>query len=60
MYIYRAVHGIIPGLVDSKNLIASENGLPVTINKPQRLVWEVDEKLGKSVQIAYRNVSQVY
>lgn len=54
-----AVHGIIPGLVeDSKELIASENGLPPSIHKPQRLVFEVDEKLGKSIQIAYRNLSQ--
>lgn len=56
---YEAIHGIIPGLVeDSTQLISSENGLPPSINKPQRLVWDVDEKLGKSIQIAYRNVSQ--
>lgn len=54
-----SLYGVIPGLVeDSRQLISSENCLPPSVKKPQRLVWNVNEKLGKSVQIAHRNLLQ--
>ena len=56
----RSLYGLIPGIVeDSTQLILSENCLPPSVHKPQRLVWDVCEKLGKSVQIAHRNIVQV-
>lgn len=63
-FITRAVHGLVSEPINPEscdlNLLHDSKNSTGSINRPERLVWEIPDKLGRSVAQAHETMLQVY